>query len=34
MVTAQQLIESNMRLSNLEQLVRRIVEPGQWMVKK
>ena len=31
MIQAQQLIEMNMRLSNLEQLVRRIVEPDQWM---
>ena len=31
MIHAQQLVEMNMRLSNLEQLVRRIVEPDRWM---
>ena len=31
MIEVQQLIEMNMRLSNLEQLVRNIVEPNQWM---
>jgi len=31
LIDISQIIEMNMRLSNLEQLVRRIVEPDQWM---